>query len=126
MAAKPIVNASRSGIVRACSKAEISKFTAQITQKLTGLGDRIERIERVFQTACSCSGRHELSYALSAFPADRVRLEATFLPDQTSEEADRQFIGRRRRAKRIAKAWRFQRSGRLLGLFRVRTFLFLV
>src|SRR3974390_3761822 len=100
MAAKPIVNASRSGIVRGCSKAEISKFTAQITQQLTGLGDRIERVEWVFETACSCSGRHELSYALSAFPADRVRLEATFLPDQAGEELDRQTIGPRPRTHR--------------------------
>src|SRR5215469_11232023 len=31
-------------------------------------------------------GRHELSYALRALPADRVRLKATFLPDQAGEE----------------------------------------
>src|SRR5262249_34085647 len=82
----------------------ISKFTPQATQQLAGLRNRFERIERVFKAAQSRGWRHELSYALCTSPADRVRLEATFLPDQAGEEIDRQIIGRCRRGERLTKA----------------------
>ena len=49
-AAKPIVHTAKSGIIRGCRKAKISEFTTQITQQLTGLRDRLERIEGVLQT----------------------------------------------------------------------------
>src|SRR5262249_35123591 len=112
---KPVANTSGSGIVRGCRKPKISKFTTQVTQQLTGLRDRFERIERIFKAIQSSRCRHELSDALCTFPADRVRLEATFLPDQASEEIDRQIIGRCRRGERLAKARCGRWSARVIG-----------
>jgi len=106
LASKPIPNTLGSGIVRGCCEAEISKFATQAAQQLAGLRNCCERIERVFETARSCRCRHELSYALCTFPADRVRLEAAFLPDQAGEEIDRQIIGRCRRGEGLSKTWR--------------------
>ena len=118
------MDASRSGIVRGGRKAEISEFPPQAAQQLTGLHNRLERIERVFKAVQSCGFRHELSDALCTFRADRVRLEATFLPDQAIEEINRQIIGRGRRGNRLTKAWccRWRARLRPIILFRLLIF----
>src|SRR5579883_626910 len=48
---KPVVNSRRSSVIGGCGKTEIAEFMAQTTQQLTGFGDRLERIEGIFQTA---------------------------------------------------------------------------
>ena len=84
---QPVAHTTRSGIVRGCRKAKVAKFTTQITQELSRLGNRFKRIEWVFKVAQSCSCRHELGYALCTCPADCIRLKATFLPDQAGEKS---------------------------------------
>src|SRR5262249_10946517 len=123
-AAKPIANTSRSGIVRGCRKTKVSKLATQVTQQLTGLRNRFERIERVCEAAQSCGRGHELSYALCTFAADRVRLEVAFLPDQAGEEIDRQIVGRRRGGERRAKGWYGRRSAQFgpVVMFRLAAF----
>ena len=61
----------------------------QITQELSRLGDCLECIEWVVKAAQSCGAGHELRHTLCTCTTYRVRLEATFLPDQASEELDR-------------------------------------
>jgi hypothetical protein len=59
------------------------------------LADCMAQLRRMAsRPAQSCGRRHELSYALCTFRADRVRPEATLPPDQAGEEIDRQIIGR--------------------------------
>ena len=91
---QPVAHTTRSGIVRGCRKAKVAKFTTQITQELSRLGNRFKRIEWVFKVAQSCGCRHELGYALCTCPADCIRLKATFLPDQAGEEIGRQIVAR--------------------------------
>src|SRR5262249_37538420 len=113
--AEPIANASWTGIVRGRCKPKISKFTTQAMQQLTRLRNRFERIERVFEAAQSCGCRHELRYALCTCAADRVRLEATFLPDQAGEEINRQIVGRCRVGERLANAKCLRWIARVIG-----------
>src|SRR5215470_4993763 len=115
------MHATRSGIVRGCCKAKVSKFTTQITQELSGLGNCFKRIEGVCKLTQSCRCWHELRYALCTCRADRIRLEMTFLPDQAREEISRQVMARCRLREHLAKApWCCRRRARflLLILFR--------
>src|SRR3569832_1947283 len=107
-----IVNPTRPRIEGRRRKAEISGLAVQVVQQLTGLADRFKRIKGIFQTAQPRGARHELRDALRALPADRVRREAAFLPDETREEIDRQSVGRGRRRKRLADVSRGWLQGR--------------
>src|SRR5262249_13982204 len=86
---QPVSHPYRAGIVCGGCKPKVSKFTTQVAQQLRGLGNRFVRIERVFDAARSCRFGHKLRYALCTCSANRVRVEATFLPDKADEEIDR-------------------------------------
>src|SRR5262249_62220625 len=114
------MHATRSGIVCGCRQAKVSKFTTQITQELSGLGNCFKRIEGVCKLTQSCRCGHELRYALRTCRADRIRLEMTFLPDQAREEISRQVMAPCRLREPPPKArWRRPRGAgcRLRVLF---------
>src|SRR5262245_3480972 len=101
---QPVAHTTRSGIVRGRRKAKVAKFTTQLTQQLSGFGNCFKRVEWVFKAAQSCRCGHELGYALCTYRADRIRLKATFLPDQADEEISRQIMARCRLREHLTKA----------------------
>src|SRR5262245_41748521 len=108
-------------MVRGRRKAKVSKLPTQITQQLSGLGNCFKRIEWVFKLAQSCRCGHKLGYALCTCRANRIRLKATFLPDQAGEKIRRQIMARCRLRENLTKAnWCGRRRAKflLLILFR--------
>jgi hypothetical protein len=68
------------------------------------VGDGLDWVEGVGKPARARGRWHELRHALGACAAYRRRIEAALLPDQPSEEIDRQIIFCRCRREHITDA----------------------
>jgi hypothetical protein len=95
MAGQERADAPGPGIVSRRGETEIAELGLQVVQITRRIFQRLDRIERIGKPAVPRRRRHELRDALRALPAHRKRIEAALLPDDASEELDRQCILRR-------------------------------
>ena len=97
---EPLLHALGTGVVGGGREPEIAELGAQLAQKLGRFRQRLGRIERIEQETLGGRRRHELRDALRTLAAagdgsHRIGSQAAFLPNQTSEELDRQLVLRR-------------------------------
>ncbi len=96
-ARQKVAHPLRPGIVGCGREPEIAELVAQLAQEFRRFRQGLHRIERIEQTALGRGPWHELRNTLGLIAAarartDRIRLEATLLPDDPREKLERQGI----------------------------------
>jgi hypothetical protein len=89
-------------IVGCRSEPEIAKPFPQFAQITRRMAQRLDRIERIGETAPVGGARHKLRDALGAFAAHSAGIETTFLPDHAGKKLDGKRVLRRRLLQRTA------------------------
>jgi hypothetical protein len=92
MAGQPRTNSPRPRIVRGRSKSKVAKPVQQFAQVRSRVPQRLHGIERIRKSVPARGRRHELCDTCGSLRADSLRIEATFLPDHTGKELNRQGV----------------------------------
>ena len=80
----------------AAASPRFAKPVQQLAQISSGMPQRLYRIKRVGEAVRAGGRRRELCDTCGSLRADSLRIEATFLPDYSGKELDRQGVLRRR------------------------------